>query len=346
MRNWIMLFKFFVLIIITTIQTLLGVKKIPIVVTFESAVYSCFGITFFVVKWTCIVRRGAIAELYNLFLRFEKNYFRAREKLRLGRLERKIFKTVQWIGINLHFVGVPSYTIHRFLTPCWPATLGYFLNPECVSSKSKTIWFAAGLPILKFLFLAIPFWLYMDMVGSFQFQMGQLSLIQCCSLIQYLKYFKRTLVNRCCDLKLFRELQILSQFFNIIYHDVVHVSFIFLVMIAFTGSFYVFVKFGFQITFPLLLLFIAVWMDGFIGITVVLGMFAKLHQNSKEVLVFIKEKVIPGLSGRKERLRFGKILNSFSSLKVRIGDVNYVDQLTPLRVVEFCCEQLVSTLLL
>lgn len=348
--NYITLVAFVIYNVVLFVQTVVGVKTFPVGVTLEIALYCVYGFVFFATKWALVYQRNEVAELYNLFLQFERKHFLQVQvplSITSSRL-RTLLTVIQWISIGTNFFGVPSFTMQRYLTPSWPATFGNFLNPNCGHFTGPR-WYTAIAFVLRFVCLGISFRIYMDIVGAFQFQMVNLCLLQCYCLIQYLQYFRRDLDSFSIqkdNFGVYRELQILTRYFNLVQKDVVIPAIVGMFVLAVTGSLYIMVKFWTEIDLPLLLLSMVELLDGILGIFLALGTFAKLHLNSTNVLAFVKNRLIPNLERRGDRLRIGKVLKSCFVLKVGMGQVNYVDKVSPLRIIEFCCQQLVSMLLI
>lgn len=345
--NYITLVAFVIYNAVLFVQMVFSVGAFPIGVTLESALYCAYGFVLFAMKWAWVRRRREVAELYNLFLQFEKKHF-VDEPLFVGPRLRTLLTGVQWVSLGANVCGVPAFLMQRYLTPCWPATFGNFLNPDC-DHFTWPSWFNSIAAVSRFICLGISFRIYMDIIGAFQFQMINLCLLQCCCLIQYLQHFRNSLDNFSIqedDFGLYHELQVLTRYFNLVEKNVVLPSIVGMFAILFTGSLYILVKFGTEAEVPLLILSVIQLSDGILGIYLVLGTFAKLHENSTEVLAFMKNKLIPMLERRSDRMKVGKVVKSFSVLKVRLGEVNFVDKVTPLTVIEFCCQQLVSMLLI
>jgi len=71
----------------------------------------------------------------------------------------------------------------------------------------------------------------------------------------------------------------------------------------------------------------------------------KIYCNSKTSNGLNKDKQLMTLSSMKEKRFIARVMLSCKPLKCQIGDVNYVDELTPLNLLSFCLNQIANLLL-
>lgn len=286
--------------------------------------------------------------------------------IRLTRFEKICVQLIQVIGITSVFLAVPAFAFQRAMNPCWPATFGNFLFHKCAHQITSEDANFSELGCHSIFLLAasliLATWLLLDMVSGFLFQFFELSFLQSYCFIYYLRHFKVLVVqsilqpNHKCvgnskpapifkSLSVYRELQILTHRYNSIQQDVIIITMIWIVMVAFIGCFLVLISFGFSIHIPLLLSFLCILLDAFLAIIVIFGNFGKWHTKSSMVIQFLKRKM--NIKGNAREGRWvSKYLSSMPILKVRIGSVNFVDRFTPLIMVHFCFAQIVNSLLL
>jgi len=148
---------------------------------------------------------------------------------------------------------------------------------------------------------------------------------------------------------LYRQLQILYRFYNLIQHDVLLTSTIFLVANGPIVSAYVLIANGSSVTFEQLFMFLNGGVNCFFIALVQLGAMAKLYGESSRVIRDVKKLsqsatiIHPNILMEKWLKRY---LKSLTPLVAKMGSVNFLDKLTPVTILNFCLVQIVNLLLL
>lgn len=252
------------------------------------------------------------------------------------------------------------------MTPCWHSTLGNFLFPECEQGPGAS-WSSCSIELLVIL-LSITYWLVLDIAGDFLIFAVNVFFLPSYAFKYYLRYFKVAIITITeyiflataktgnsvnakdfgliqSKLKIYRELQLLCKLYNIIQKDIVIAVILWCATSGLIICLYCFISLGSGITLPQLMMLGLILLDAVLGIFIVFGTFGKVNQKSRDVLVTVKEKVIPSFPRKGERKWLHKFWVSLPPLKVSVGDVNYVDNTTPLVLLEFSLGMLVSLLL-
>lgn len=247
------------------------------------------------------------------------------------------------------------------MTPCSPATLGNFLIPDCRISHARLESFDVISLSILLACITISFWLFLDMIGGFVFHVMELFFMPCYALKYYLKYFQlliftehftdqgrinehwRSLQQR---LQIYSELQILSKLYNTIQKDVIIITLMWIVIFAVVVCLYSLLTLGSDVSLFQLLVFAMVLVDSFMVIIVMFGTFGKFNQKSCTVLSAIRTKYVPKVGNKSVRNWLRKCMTSMPPMKVKLGQVNFVDNFTPLVMINFCFSQLVNLLLI
>ncbi len=79
------------------------------------------------------------------------------------------------------------------------------------------------------------------------------------------------------------------------------------------------------------------------GLIIGFGNFGGIYCESKELIFSLKKYKY--FTKRNEKELHAKEVKSLQSFKVKIGSVNYIDQHTPFRLIEFCFDRVVDLLL-
>jgi hypothetical protein len=188
------------------------------------------------------------------------------------------------------------------------------------------------------------------------FYVVQLSYVQCCCITQYLrglrKQFELLPGSGASGLKakrlleVYRQLQILVQYYNQIQQDVCIIAFL-----AFSGfagvlSAFALIKNGSHLTMLELNLFICILIDGIAVIVVIFGAFGRLDSESEETLTFLRTRFLADYVDAKLNVKqIRRFVLSLTPLQVNFGSVNHIDRLTPMTSMDLCIDQLQSLLL-
>lgn len=350
-----------VFLAILFIQLYLNKSRVSNVVYFESSMYFACQFEIITIKWIVISNYKQFIEQLNCLIVHELNYLQQENnKFILSRTQSLLVKFVQICGITSGIVIPIAYGIIQVVIPCSPATFAYFCNPECsdlvtfpaILGVTKTF----ALPALAYRLIAagLAFWILFDTVGMFAFVVGQFLFTESYVMIYFLKsyYVQISLELKLNTVKqrtltIYRELQIHNLFFNKINQSYVVTSVVCIVAYAFTTAMYALLKYADQGTIPQLVIFGNVTLATFIIIIFVFGIFAKVNGVSLEVLDVLEQRVLSEIIvSVKERKWMKRFIKSLSPLKVCIGQVNYVDNFTPLVMLQFCFDQIFNLMVM
>jgi len=245
-----------------------------------------------------------------------------------------------------------GYVLQRFFTPCNIVTVGYFLLPECAPGFDS-VWSYQSTIVLC-IYCCLIFWVFIDTFGIFAFYMTGISFVQAYSIFAYTKYFQKCLhvnleTNRHTFYKLFpvyRQLQLLNRYFNGLQQEAM--IFVVLILIPMTVIFgvYTLVEMGSKISTPEFMFFFSSGFDGLVVIIVYFTVMSKVNSGAEDAKKFMRRNVTARISETKLRKWVRVYSKSLQPLRVCVGSVNYVDQLTPFTLLDFCVSQIVSLLLL
>ncbi len=229
-----------------------------------------------------------------------------------------------------------------------PFSLGKTLLIECSESYEIKGTFSPELSsrstILMVIIFALNFWVWITTSGSFMFTATHFSFVECCCFTQYIRGFK----TKCQDSKsinedlqlshlwrIYHQIQLLVQFYNDIQQNVP------------TMSFFALIRNGVNLPIMEMALFCSVGFAGFVAIVVIFSAYGRLHQESYDLVEYLKtrfmcENIYARTGGIKLTKRF---VISLRPVKVKLGQVNYVDQMTPIVMIDICFSQLANLLL-
>lgn len=313
---------------------------------------------FFTTKWIAIRRCSQFVEQLNCLFVYEVDKVPKQHcQLILSRVESLSIKFVQFCAISTGMIMPVAYGLMHLIIPCSPATFAYFLNPECtdlvhitgIHSLITRIPFQEILLPIGSAFVAV--WALTDSIGMFAIIVGQALFIGSCVLIYFLRSF-RLLASRPSGviakvLITYRDLQVHNLYFNQIHLDVNVIVVMWAMAYSFTVAMYALLKYANQVSLPQLVIFVNATLATGIVIIVVYGIFAKVNVISQNVLAFLRERVLPEMKGSAvERKWMKRYLRSLSPLKVRVGQVNYVDNFTPLVMLQFCFGQICNLMVM
>ncbi|CAL8136344.1 unnamed protein product [Orchesella dallaii] len=323
-----------------------------LVTTLESTMNISAISVFIIMKAIYLKRNGLVVELVNSLLQYEKERPPELNVRRLLWAEKFIILYFQFCGHTACPLIIGAYSIQRWLNPCTSATFLWNILPECSDNAPGEKW---GLNSLTNLALIIIFsaWLLADLMGGFTFQVVEVVFLQSACLVSYMKDFRNMLQDsrlRFAE-KLFhyKELQILANLYNTIQKDGVIGTLFGLIVTLITICLYTLIYVGSDMSIPHLLFFTGAFMNALATNFICFGKFASLHTHSESVLEFVKRKPYAHLyfmKGKNGKKLTQRIVASLYPLKVYIGEVNFVEKLTPVILLEFCVGQVVSLLLI
>ncbi|CAL8129001.1 unnamed protein product [Orchesella dallaii] len=321
----------------------------PLVVSLKSFLYA-FAMTVAAVSKNGVHKRSAdCVELFNLFLQFERKHIKESTKTKLMRPETRQTMFFLLCGMISTPLIIPTYVLQLWFLPCNSATFGYFLFPECANAhnlNTKPNWAASSLFGL-FLSCFMTLWLTLDSLGMYFFNALGTSLPQCFCLQTYTKLFEREIRNNSSKgLRTYRELQLLNCFYNCIQQDVLIVAMLLLSGAAYSIGNYALLALGRNISLPELLMFLVISLDCVLANFVYFGIMANVYTYSNEALGKVRETVVLSATPGKMRKWSRRCLLTMKPIKVSVGSVNYIDQLTPIIFFDFCVGQTINLLLM
>ncbi|CAL8128996.1 unnamed protein product [Orchesella dallaii] len=337
----------FASIIILWLQ-LLHESNAPLMISLKSTLYAVGVTVACVTKWNVEKQSPAFVELSNLLLQFERRQITGQEgKTLLVKPEKRLIKLVISIGMVSAPVIVPAYILEWWITPCTSATIGYFLFPECRLENLHHVRWSLSSKISLFITCIVCIWVYLDSFGTYIFNCTTMSFSQCYALKSYTKFFMRKLCNSSDrkTLLIYRQLQLLNRYYNRIQQDVLVIAVLYITTAAFVIGNYALITLGRDAKVHELFLFVSTSADTFMTNIVYFGVLAKVYTNSEDAIGSVKEK-LKGMKEERRKKWARKYLRSLAPLKVAVGSVNYVDQLTPFHLFNFYIDQTVNLLLM
>jgi len=252
-------------------------------------------------------------------------------------------------GICFALMAHVPYVTLRWIFPCNSATVGYFLIPECGNDAPNTGKWATS----STLFLAfICVWTLVVVVdggGTYSLFLVSYSMAHAYCLRRYVQYFTQGVKRNPGKwqelLPTYRQIQILSRYYNNIQQGKLIVSNITLLMTGLVISFYTIITLGLEVSVPELVLFATVAQDAVLALVMYNTFMGQLYKASKSVNGLIKASILSTVSVTEDRKWIVKYLRSFRAVKCYVGYTNFVDELSPLVFLSFCVDQIASLLL-
>ncbi|CAL8128997.1 unnamed protein product [Orchesella dallaii] len=302
-------------------------------------------------KWTTLKHAGNTIELFNLIIRFEDNYLM---RVKACMLSKSYKLLIQICVLGLRFGSpfiVVGYVLERWMIPCNASTFGYLLLPECEEGFDETEndWSLQSKLVLLSIVLT-TLWMNIDSFGCWALQLEEFTFVQSICFWNYVKVFMIKInsdKNSSIDNYLvYRQLQIMNKYYNIIQQNVLLTSTLVLVTNGFVVCTYVMLSNGTNVTVLQIFMFLNGGLNCFLVILIQIGAMAKLCGESSRVILDLKKSVGQReMSGRKRKW-IKSYLKSLTPLRVALGSTNFIDELTPINLLDFCVEQIVSLLLL
>ncbi|CAL8092342.1 unnamed protein product [Orchesella dallaii] len=303
-------------------------------------------------KWTTLKHSGNTIELFNLIMRFENNNLMRMEAPRILTKSYKLLIKICVLGLRFGTpIIVVGYVLERWMIPCNAATSGYLLLSECEEGFDETgnRWSVQS-KLGLLLVVLTTLWMNLDSFGCWALQLEDLTFVQSICFWNYVKVFMIR-INSDNDSNIdnylvYRQLQILNRYYNVIQQNVLFTSTLVLVTNGFIVSTYVMLSNGSNVTVLQLFQFLNGGSNCFLVILIQIGAMAKLYGESSMVIQNLKKSVTRrDMSGRKRKW-IQRYLKSLTPLRVAVGSVNFIDELTPINLLDFCVSQIVSLLLL
>ncbi|CAL8068665.1 unnamed protein product [Orchesella dallaii] len=303
-------------------------------------------------QWSTITKRHKMEQIFNHMLQFEKANNSSNWKPD-GLTGAFVVQLVRLLTFPFPS-GILAYLGQVLLLPCLPAHFGFFLLPQC-SSKINSLEIFKMFPSSKLVyevFMRILTVLCGGFAACVLFPAFILDLnisyMWCHCIRNYIKLYSRILSNISVNTKnfhgkvsTFRQIQLITVEFNSYHQKYNAVTKISIMVIGIDIALYALIRLYDSLLAPQILTYVTAVFEFFCGILFAYGLKACVYVASKQLLE--DTKGLQGLHGHKW---FRRYFRSWPVLKVYMGSVNFIDQVTPLTVLDFAISQLVSLLLL
>ncbi|CAL8146805.1 unnamed protein product [Orchesella dallaii] len=318
----------------------------PVSVVLETLIYLIGAIIVVICPYHMWIHQNAIVELYNLLLQFEnQEEYKTKFQESLRKWETKVLQLIQLIAITTAPTVINLYAIAQWLNPCQPALFLFFTLEEC-KVLSQPNWKPSS--ILQLTLLDIfSIWSLWDLSGGCVFLLVPVAFVICFCIRYYNRVFGRILQGTTCteeNLRFYYKLRILHRHFSKVQEGFIIAALLFVANAYVILGFYMLITFGWSLPLPKIVFFMFCEVDCLLIIIIYCGVFGGLHSETEETLLLFRKRFMPSLQGKNRKLK-DRLVKSFQPLKVAIGVSNYVDKLTPLVMIQFCIDQMVSLLL-
>jgi len=251
-------------------------------------------------------------------------------------------------GIGFGVTSTISYAMGRYDLPCNSACFGSLLISKCRNPDQEE-WDLLS-KILRALFALSHFWFYNDGSGSWALFLTAFSGAQAYSLSRYVQCVDNMVLKSPKKANLYlpyyRKVQILCRYYNLIQQDGLVIGAIWLLMWGLIVCAYALVAMGTEITSVELSLFIGVVPEFTVILICYANSMGRVYPASTRMKNSVKHKLLTSDVGGKQRKWIDRYLKSLKPLRCYIGQVNFVEELTPLNLLDFCISQTVSLLML
>ncbi|CAL8128789.1 unnamed protein product [Orchesella dallaii] len=317
--------------------------------------YALTSSTITLQKWATLKHSKNTIELFNLFVEFENRSLMGSEVPRFLSKSYKFLMQLCTLGLQY---GIPfimvGFAVERWIIPCNSATAGYLLFPECdngIEGPANDWSLQSQLGLLSILLVTL--WMNTDSFSCFGLHLVQFSFLQSICLRNYLTLFAFRLngMSKNKNLSynnflLYRQLQVLNRYYNLIQQNVLLTSMLLLVTNGLVVSAYVMLSNGRSVTFQQLFMFLNGGLNCFLIIVIQFGAMSKLYGESVMTIQNVGKSLAQVTLDPNRSIWIRKYMRSLTPLKVSLGSVNFMDELTPINLLNFCLMQIVNLLLL
>ncbi|CAL8068663.1 unnamed protein product [Orchesella dallaii] len=303
-------------------------------------------------QWSIITKRYKIERVFNHMLEFERtnNLSNWKPKGVAGPFVSSLMylTTVPFPSAILAYLG------QILLLPCLPAHFGFFLLPQC-SARIKALEIFKQFPISQLLY-EIVVKTIMVLVGAFMAHIAFPAFVLdmnlaplCCHCIRnYIKLYSRLLsrisinsINFYGEVAIFRQIQIITIEFNDYHQKYNSVTKLIVMGLGIVIAMFALIRLHGNLLAPQFLIFGSTVMEFFCAIVFSYGVKACVYLVCKQLMHDTQ-----AMHSLQRHKWFRRYFKSWPILKAYLGSVNYIDQLTPLNVMDFSITQLVNLLLL
>jgi len=252
-------------------------------------------------------------------------------------------------SINISLFFSFFYALLRWNAPCNLATFAYFSIPACADYASiHSAWTPTSITILL-LICFITFYLGMDGIGSLTLAMIDFSLAQAYCLRRYVQHAYRFALYKndiSLGLRQYRKVQVLACYYNSVQQNLLIILYLFLEMATVVLGFYTSLSSITNVSIMKRLLFLGCALNSATGLMLYLTFMGKLHSTSKSFIIGVKSRLLSKVKYFRDRRWSKRYVKSLRLLKCYLGNVNFVDELTPFVFINFCIDGTINLLLL
>ncbi|CAL8130034.1 unnamed protein product [Orchesella dallaii] len=236
-----------------------------------------------------------------------------------------------------------------WIFPCHLVPLAYFTLPECLNPSYQSDWSIYSKFQLMIVCI-IVMCLYIDFAGDFLLFFIHFTLVQSYCLYRYVQLVDKHIAAKpeqaVRHLPLYRQIQILNQYYNAIQKNDLIIAHEYVLIMAVIISVFTLISVGTEVFLPRFILHSLNGFDTAILLLVCNTIMGQMHSASKQFCTKNKDQILSNKLASKHTKWIQRYLKSCAFLKCNVGDVNFIEELTPLVMLNFCINQIVSLVLL
>ncbi|CAL8120934.1 unnamed protein product [Orchesella dallaii] len=300
------LYTFFVLALWANLFRF-GTKE-SLEIAVESYLNAVAHLVFYLAKWRILQRVDDFIEIFNLLLKFEEqNLIRSHRSKISNPNEAKLMKFALYCGLSFAPFMSFLYAFLRWINPCNSGMFAYAIIPACnTGSSDASQEWTWFSTSLHLMACFISYEFYLDGGGSVVIAMLAFGLVQ----------------------------------------DGLVGANLFLVMSGLIVAAYTLISIGLQMTILQIAFFATCGQDGMVVTLYYTTVMGQMFASSKQVGECVRSKALSMKMRASEQAWMRRYVKSFRPIKCYLGHVNYIDELTPLNLLEFCINQTVSLLMI
>ncbi|CAL8068823.1 unnamed protein product [Orchesella dallaii] len=298
-------------------------------------------------KYTVFTQRFSVIELFNLLINFEEVNFAA-IKISKNNTTTIVKQTQQAVILYATITGF-CYLMMMWIFPCHLVPLAYFTMPECLNPSYHGDWSTSSrfqLMIIGIIVLG----LYIDTGGDLALFLVNFTLVQSYCFYRYVQIVDQLVSDKPKQaqkhLPLYRQIQILNRYYNVIQKNGLIIAHEYTLIIAIIISVVTLLSLGSNVSLPEFIMHGLSGVDAAIVLVVCNTIMGQMYSASKQFCTKKKDHILSNQVGNVQRRWIQRYLKSCAVLKCNVGDVNFIEELTPLVMLDFCINQTVSLLLL
>lgn len=259
------------------------------------------------------------------------------------------------IGFGVRLVQLSGFWLSglfhldMIINPCLPLHFaGYKIFDQCQGKfgiDMKPLWTSTEIK-QKFILVLLSYSNWIFMILGCSLHIALVILIKCYCLRAYILLLEHKIKFRfnSASFLLYSELQIFGTVYRELYSYFTAV-FMWAALIMYTIGLYALIKFAFTLTFSMACMFLILAFDGFFCTFIGYSTLANVFVTSRRLLsVKIDRHLISVGSGYGLAL-CRRLVKSCQLIRIYVGDLNYVEESTPLIVQDFVAGQTVNLLL-